>query len=106
MSHAATTLDLLDRARESLSNGYAASAASVRYLAASLADYGPGPRSSPPAPDEVARAVGDGGRPGAVGAADDDGVVVTTGHEAPPVGRTASPTGFSRRSRRATGRVS
>ncbi len=37
MSHAATTLDLLDRARESLSSGYAASAASARYLAASLA---------------------------------------------------------------------
>ena len=37
MSHAATTLDLLDRARESLTSGYAASAASARYLAASLA---------------------------------------------------------------------
>ena len=37
MSHAATTLDLLDRSRESLTSGYAASAASARYLAASLA---------------------------------------------------------------------
>ena len=37
MSHADTTLDLLDRSRESLTSGYAASAASARYLAASLA---------------------------------------------------------------------
>jgi hypothetical protein len=37
MSHAAITLDLLDRSRESLTSGYAASVASVRYLAASLA---------------------------------------------------------------------
>ena len=37
MSHAATTLDLLDRSRESLTSGYAASVASARYLAASLA---------------------------------------------------------------------
>jgi hypothetical protein len=37
MSHAETTLDLLDRSREALSSGYAASAASARYLAASLA---------------------------------------------------------------------
>ena len=37
MSHAATTLDLLDRSREAITGGYAASAASARYLAASLA---------------------------------------------------------------------
>jgi len=37
MSHAATTLDLLDRSREALTSGYAASVASTRYLAASLA---------------------------------------------------------------------
>jgi hypothetical protein len=37
MSHAATTLDLLERSRESLTSGYAASVASSRYLAASLA---------------------------------------------------------------------
>jgi SAV_6107-like HEPN len=37
MSHAETTLDLLDRSREALTSGYAASAASARYLAASLA---------------------------------------------------------------------
>jgi hypothetical protein len=37
MSHAEITLDLLDRARESLTTGYAASVASARYLAASLA---------------------------------------------------------------------
>jgi hypothetical protein len=37
MSHASTTLDLLDRAREAVTSGYAASAASARYLAASLA---------------------------------------------------------------------
>ncbi|HEX6918046.1 MAG TPA: SAV_6107 family HEPN domain-containing protein [Phycicoccus sp.] len=35
--HAATTLDLLARADEALTNGYSASAASARYLAASLA---------------------------------------------------------------------
>jgi hypothetical protein len=33
MSHADTTLDLLDRSRESLTSGYVASAASARYLA-------------------------------------------------------------------------
>jgi len=37
MSHPETTLDLLERSREALTNGYAASAASARYLAASLA---------------------------------------------------------------------
>ncbi|NHA67047.1 SAV_6107 family HEPN domain-containing protein [Phycicoccus flavus] len=37
MPHAATTLDLLERARESVTSGYAASATSARYLAASLA---------------------------------------------------------------------
>ncbi len=37
MSHAATTLDLLDRSRDALTGGYAASLASARYLAASLA---------------------------------------------------------------------
>ena len=37
MSHAATTLDLLDRAREAVTSGYAAPSASARYLAASLA---------------------------------------------------------------------
>src|SRR4051794_20648132 len=37
MSHAATTLDLLDRSRESLTSGYVAPSASARYLAASLA---------------------------------------------------------------------
>lgn len=37
MSHAATTLDLLDRSRESLTSGYTASVASARYLDASLA---------------------------------------------------------------------
>jgi hypothetical protein len=36
-AHAATTLDLLDRADESLALGYATSSASARYLAASLA---------------------------------------------------------------------
>ena len=37
MSHAATTLDLLDRSRESLTSGVRRPAASARYLAASLA---------------------------------------------------------------------
>ncbi|MBM6404015.1 hypothetical protein JQN72_07140 [Phycicoccus sp. CSK15P-2] len=37
MPHAATTLDLLDRARDALTSGYAANAASARYLAASMA---------------------------------------------------------------------
>lgn len=37
MSDATATLDLFDRARESLLEGYAASAASARHLAASLA---------------------------------------------------------------------
>jgi hypothetical protein len=37
MSHAATTLDLLDRSREAIMSGYTASAASTRYLAAALA---------------------------------------------------------------------
>ena len=37
MSHAATTLTLLDRAREALASGYVAPVASARYLAASLA---------------------------------------------------------------------
>jgi hypothetical protein len=37
MSHATTTLDLLDRAREAVTNGYAAPSASARHLAASLA---------------------------------------------------------------------
>jgi hypothetical protein len=36
MSHAATTLDLLDRAREAVTSGYAAPSAPARYLAASL----------------------------------------------------------------------
>jgi hypothetical protein len=36
MPHAATTLDLLERAREAVTSGYTASAASTRYLAASL----------------------------------------------------------------------
>ena len=35
--HTATTLDLLSRAEESLTNGYATSSASARYLEASLA---------------------------------------------------------------------
>lgn len=37
MSHAATTLDLLDRAREAVTCGYTAPSASGRYLSASLA---------------------------------------------------------------------
>ena len=37
MPHAATTLDLLERAREAVTGGYAAPSASARYLAASLA---------------------------------------------------------------------
>ncbi|GGL22709.1 hypothetical protein H9L10_06790 [Phycicoccus endophyticus] len=37
MPHAATTLDLLERSREALTSGYAASLASARYLDASLA---------------------------------------------------------------------
>ncbi|KRE63005.1 SAV_6107 family HEPN domain-containing protein [Nostocoides sp. Soil756] len=37
MPHATTTLDLLERAREAVTSGYSAPAASARYLCASLA---------------------------------------------------------------------